>query len=205
MNDQSDVKHPVTTGSRLARYVRLMKPKSALSAVIGNFVLFQILWFAAVLGAAAGMAWPAPVALVALLGWTRISGGSVRADLRLVLIGLATGMVFEILLLASGLIRYELQWWSFWPPIWILCLWAGFAQSFLYSMAWMRNRLWLAAAFGAVGAMLSLYAGLRFGAAEALLGMVPLLVTYGIGWALLVPWLAWLATDAEQHSPQVQA
>ena len=182
-----------------------MKLKSPLSAIVGNFVLFQILWFAAVLGAAAGLVWPAPLALVALLGWTRITGGSLRADMRLVLIGVATGMVFEILLLASGLIRYQLQGWPLWPPVWILCLWAGFAQSFLYSLAWMRNRLWLAAAFGAVGAVLSLYAGLRFGAAEPLLGMVPLLTVYGIGWALLVPWLAWLAADAEQHNPQVQA
>jgi hypothetical protein len=182
-----------------------MKMISASSAIIGNFILFQLLWFAAVLGAAAGLHWPAPLALLALLCWTRLTGGSVRADLRLVLIGLATGMVFEVLLLASGLIRYQLQWWLYLPPLWILCLWAGFAQSFLYSMAWMRQRLWLASVFGGVGSVMSMYAGLRFGAAQPPQGTLPLLVAYGLGWSVLVPFLAWLADESRQQTVQVES
>ena len=182
-----------------------MKIQSPLSAVVGNFILFQILWFAAVVGAARGLGWPAPLALVALLAWTWVSGGNLRADLRLVVIGLATGVVFEVALLASGLIRYELQWLALFPPLWILCLWAGFAQSFLYSLAWMRRRWWLAAVFGGVGAVMSLYAGLRFGAAQPLQGTLPLLAVYGVGWALLVPWLAWLSDESRSGSPRVMA
>ena len=182
-----------------------MKLRSPLSATIGNFVLFQLLWFAAVLGAAAGWHWPAPLALAALLLWTHVTGGDLRADLRLVLLGLGTGVVFEILLLATGLIRYELQWWAALPPLWILCLWAGFAQSFLYSLAWMRGRWMVAAIFGGVGAAMSLYAGLRFGAAQPLHGELPLLLLYGVGWAVLVPWLAWLAADSADRQPQVPA
>lgn len=182
-----------------------MKLNSPASAVIGNFVLFQLLWFAAVLGAAASLSWPAPLALLALLGWTRLTGGSLRSDLRLVLIGLATGMVFEVLLLGSGLIHYQLQWWQYVPPVWILCLWAGFAQSFLYSMAWMRQRLWLASVFGGVGSVMSMYAGLQFGAAQPLQGNVPLLVAYGLGWSVLVPFLAWLADESRQQSLQVES
>jgi hypothetical protein len=178
---------------------------SATMTNIGNFVLFQLLWFGAVLGAAHGLVWPAPLALLALLGWTRFRGASVRADLRLVGLGLATGVAFELLLLASGLIRYRLQWWDVLPPLWILCLWAGFAQTFLYSMAWLRSRLWLAAIFGGLGSVMSLYAGLRFGAAEPLQGLLPLLLSYGIGWALLVPWLAWLAAERRDSIPQVPA
>ena len=182
-----------------------MKLKSPLSAIVGNFILFQLLWFAAVLGAAAGWHWPAPLALLALLAWTHVSGGDLRADLRLVLLGLATGVVFEILLLATGLIRYELQWWPALPPLWILCLWAGFAQSFLYSLAWMRGRWLVAAVFGGAGAVMSLFAGLRFGAAQPLQGELVLLILYGVGWAVLVPWLAWLAADSAERHPQVPA
>ncbi|MDF1630039.1 MAG: DUF2878 domain-containing protein [Alcanivoracaceae bacterium] len=182
-----------------------MKLNSPASAIIGNFILFQALWFAAVLGAAAGLHWPAPLALAALLGWTRLSGGCLRADLRLVLIGLATGMAFEVLLLSSGLIRYELQWWQHMPPLWILCLWAGFAQSFLYSMAWMRKRLVLASLFGGIGSVMSMYAGLRFGAAQPPVGTLPLLLAYGLGWSVLVPFLAWLADESRQQSVQVES
>jgi hypothetical protein len=172
---------------------------------LGNFALFQLLWFSAVLGAAHGVAWPAPLALVALLVWTRVRGANLRADLRLVGLGLATGVAFEVLLLAAGLIRYQLQWWSMLPPLWILCLWAGFSQTFLYSMAWLRTRLWLASLFGGVGSVMSLYAGLRFGAAEPGQGLLPLLLAYGVGWALLVPWLAWLAAERSEGSPGVAA
>ena len=203
--NQSGVKLPVTSVSQTGQYFVSMKLNSTTSAVVGNFILFQLLWFAAVLGAAAGQQWPAPLALLALLGWTQLTGGSVRADLRLVLIGLATGMVFEVLLLGGGLISYQLQWWQYVPPLWILCLWAGFAQSFLYSMAWMRQRLLVAAVFGGVGSVMSMYAGLRFGAAQPPLGTVPLLVAYGLGWSVLVPFLAWLADESRQQTVQVES
>ena len=182
-----------------------MKLKAPLSAVVGNFVLFQLLWFSAVLGAAAGWHWPAPLALLALLMWTHVCGGDLRADLRLVLLGLGTGLVFEVLLLATGLIRYQLQWWTALPPLWIVCLWSGFAQSFLYSLAWLRGRWPVAALLGGTGAVMSLFAGIRFGAAQPLQGEIPLLIFYGAAWAVLVPWLAWLAADSAGRHAQVQA
>ena len=52
---------------------------------------------------------------------------------------------------------------------------------------------------------MSLFAGLRFGAAQPLQGEIPLLVLYGVGWAVLVPWLAWLAADSADRHPQVPA
>jgi hypothetical protein len=104
-----------------------------------------------------------------------------------------TGLFFEGLMLAIGLIRYDLQSGQHLPPVWILCLWAGFAHSFLYSLAWLRQRIGLSVLLGAIGSTMSMYAGLRFGAAEPLLGVAPLLLFYGAGWSLLTPWLAWHA------------
>lgn len=178
-----------------------MKIHSTLAPVVGNVVLFQLLWFAAVLGAAAGLAWPAPLALVALLGWAWLCGSNLHADLRLLLIGVIGGVLFELLLLAAGLIRYQLQSWQYLPPVWIICLWAGFAHSFLYSLAWLRQHLALAMLLGAIGSATSMYAGLRFGAAEPLRGMAPLLIFYGAGWSLLTPWLAWQARWRVQPPP----
>jgi len=69
----------------------------------------------------------------------------------------------------------------------------------------MRGRWLVAAVFGGVGAVMSLFAGLRFGAAQPLQGEMALLAVYGAGWALLVPWLAWLAADSAERHPQVPA
>ncbi len=165
--------------------------------VIGNLVLFQALWFTTVLGAAAGEVRPALAVLVLLLAWGpltgSLTGSSAGRDLRLVCFGVALGAVVELLWVLPGLIEYRLQPVSWLPPPWILLLWAGLAVSFHYSLSWLQGRPGLAAVFGAVGGVCSMAAGIRFGAASAPLGMVPLLVVYGLVFSLLVPLLAWRA------------
>lgn len=164
-----------------------------MSRVVGNFVLFQLLWFAAVLGAAQGASWWALPVLIAMLAWTPITGASLLADLRLLIIGVAIGLVFEIAFIASGAIAYQAQWSNWAPPVWIIALWAGFAISFNHSMAWLCQRPGLACVFGGTGAVLSLLAGLRLGAAEALMPSWQVALIYGLSWAVLVPALGLLA------------
>ena len=164
-----------------------------MSRVVGNFVLFQVLWFAAVLGAAEGASWWALPVLIAMLAWTPLTGAAVLPDLRLVTIGLAVGIIFEICFIASGAIAYEAQWANWAPPLWILALWAGFAMSFNHSMAWMCQRPVIACVFGGIGAVLSLLAGMKLGAAQPLLPDWQVALIYGASWALLVPVLALIA------------
>lgn len=167
-----------------------------MSRVVGNFVLFQVLWFAAVLGAAQGDSWWALPVLFAMLAWTPMTGASLFADLRLVAIGLALGLMFEVCFIATGAIAYKAQWFQWAPPMWIMLLWAGFAMSFNHSMAWLTQRPLVAGIFGGFGAVLSLLAGVRLGAAEALLPDWQVALIYGFSWALLVPLLAWVARPA---------
>ncbi|PKM21546.1 MAG: DUF2878 domain-containing protein [Gammaproteobacteria bacterium HGW-Gammaproteobacteria-14] len=180
-----------------------MKKDMAKASIIGNFVIFQLLWLAAVLGAAEGFQWLGLGALVVLLAWSWFCRADMAADRRIIGYGLTLGIAFELLLIGSGLIRYELQWWAAMPPIWILCLWAGFAQTLNHSLAWLKNRLSLAAVFGAVGSVMSMYAGIRFGAAQAPEGLQPLLVVYALGWSMMVPALVWLA--GRSTSPATEA
>lgn len=167
-----------------------------MSRVIGNFILFQLLWFAAVLGAAQGASWWALPVLVAMLAWTPMTGAALMPDLRLVAIGIAIGIVFEICFIASGAIAYQAQWSNWAPPLWIIALWAGFAMSFNHSMAWMCRRPLVACVFGGIGAVLSLLAGMRLGAAEPLLPDWQVALIYGTSWALLVPLLALVARQS---------
>lgn len=171
--------------------IRDMKMPS--SAIVGNFVLFQVLWFAAILGAAGGALWPVMLALAALVIWALIHERKPRQEIRMLAAGLVIGAAAELVWLNTGLITYQLAWSAHFAPLWILALWAGFAVSFNYSMGWMRGRPLLAAAFGGFGSAGSVIAGVRFGAAEAPEGLLLLAICYGVVWSLIVPILAWWA------------
>ena len=161
--------------------------------IIGNFALFQLLWFAAIFGAAAGLLAPVLLVLLMLFVLGPLFERPLAPDLRMACAGLLVGLAVEPLWIGAGLIEYRLQFHALLPPVWILALWMGFALSFNYSLAWLQGRRLLAAVFGGVGSVLSVLAGVRFGAAEAPAGLLPLALAYGALWAILVPMLAQLA------------
>lgn len=171
----------------------MMRLKKIPPAMLGNAVLFQGLWFAAVLGAGQGVQWPALVLWLALLWLAVASGTSWRVEGRMALAGLAAGGLAESVWLSLGLIEYRLSWLPGWPPAWIMMLWMGFAMSLNHSLAWLQGRWRLAALCGAFGSVMSVLAGVRLGAASAPAGLWPLALCYGLVWALLVPALAWWA------------
>lgn len=159
----------------------------------GHFLLLQLIWPAAVLGAARGWAWLALPVLLAMPLWSLVRGLPVARDLRMLIVGLLVGIFFETLLLGTGVIDYRLMPGPGWVPAWILLLWAGFAINCNHCLAWLQGRWWLAALLGATGGPLSVLAGVSLGAATAPAGTVPLVLVYGLCWALLMPLLAWLA------------
>lgn len=157
----------------------------------GNFVLFHLLWGAAIFGAVAGTnLWAALT-----LGIMIVQGLTVtrrwRVDALLIASGTLVGVVFEILLLQTGAIEYALQEVSWFPPFWIIALWIGFAQSFNHSLNWLTKYYLFAALLGGIGSVASVFSGIHFGAAQTsnplLLGLV-----YAIGWGMLIPFFAWI-------------
>lgn len=163
---------------------------------IGNLVLFQLLWFSTVFGAAAGDLRAAAVVLVLYLAWGPLRGGSARADLLVAVFGTLLGLLVELFWILPGLIDYRLQPVGWLAPPWVLFLWVGLAVSFRYGLCWLQRRPVLASLFGASGGAVSMMAGLRMGAAEAPLGVIPLLTLYALSWAALAPLLARVAEMA---------
>lgn len=159
----------------------------------GHFLLLQLLWPAAVLGATRELLWPAVLVLLAMPIWTAARGLGVRLDLRLAISGLLVGIIFELFLIGGGLIHYSMQPGPGWPPLWILVLWAGFSLNLRHCMDWFRHHPWLACLFGFFGAPFSVVAGVSLGAATAPLGLIPLALAYGLGWALAMPLMSQLA------------
>lgn len=167
----------------------------------GHFILLELLWPAAVLGAAAGLTWPAALVLLAMLGWTAVRGLGLRQDLRLVVSGLVIGAVFELLLIGGGLIDYRLQPGPGWPPMWIFLLWAGFSLNLRHCMRWFQRHPLAGSLFGLLGAPFSVLAGVALGAATAPAGNMALALAYGLGWAITMPLLSWLTLRFEPDHP----
>ena len=165
-----------------------MKPK------LINFVLFQISWFACVLGAAAGSLLPGLLAVMALVLYQASRPKFIQRDLPLILVALGIGLFLDSLWIWTGIMRFSLPG----PvtglaPVWILLLWVAFPLTINHSMAWLRSNLPLAALFGAVGSPLSYLAGMRLGALSTPEGIWVMVIAAGISWALVIPLLCYLA------------
>jgi hypothetical protein len=175
----------------LATAWRFVRSKAGL---VVQFVVFQVAWFACVLGAAAGNRWVGPglVGAVVLIHVLRSArpGREAALVVAVVLIGLS----WECLLAAGDWIRYALPgpWPAPWPPAWILALWALFATLLVQPLGWMRGRPLVAAAFGAVGGPLSYVAAERMGACRFTDETMAILAL-AVGWGLIVPLLTALA------------
>ncbi len=156
---------------------------------ISNFILFQVGWFAAVLGAARGLFWlgPATILVVALI---HLSLAAERSRVALVLLVTAlVGILFDSTLVALQVfspVRDAMP--SPLSPLWMVALWVNFATTFTRSLAWLRNRYLLAGLFGALGGPAAYYGGAKLGAMTELPGSTGLFIL-AIAWGMAVPLL----------------
>ena len=163
------------------------------TAVIINFVLYEIAWFASVIGAANNMPWLGVQLIIAVLAWHFIQAKQAGLELTLLLIALLIGGLFDQMLLSTGLISYEAHGWSIHlVPAWILTMWAGFVTLLNISLRWMRGRLLLSVLFGAIGGPLAYAAAAGLGAVRLNDDLLSYL-TLSFGWAILTPLLLKLA------------
>jgi len=159
-----------------------------------NVVLFQAAWFAAVLGAAKGMLWLGPLAMLPTLAIHLALQENRPGEVKLLLSAGLLGFVFDSAFVAGGVFTplQHLLPRPFSPP-WMICLWLNFAATLNVSMAWLRGRYLLAVLFGAVGGPLAYYSGAKLGATEALPTTTGMLLL-AVGWGAMTPLLVRLAT-----------
>ena len=95
-----------------------------------NFILFQLAWFACVLGAAKAMPWAGVGVTFIILCWHFYRAKQAKAEITLMLAALFIGAVFDQSMLTLQLIEYQAHGWSSWlVPVWILALWLAFAST----------------------------------------------------------------------------
>ncbi|MDB5888817.1 MAG: hypothetical protein JWM03_1689 [Rhodocyclales bacterium] len=164
---------------------RLAAPGTA--RVVGNFVFFQIAWFACVLGAAHDMAWLGVLVIALVCAWHCTVSIRSKPELYLILTAMFVGAVWESALVSAGLLHYTYGTLvEGLAPAWIVAMWALLAITLNVSMRWLKNRWLLSAAMGAVAGPLSFLAGQRLGAAT-FTGGTHTIVALSAGWAALMP------------------
>ncbi len=165
-----------------------------------NFILFQVIWFACVMGAAAGFGWQGALVAFALLPLNLRWVPSVRSEVRL-WIGVAViGSAVETLVLQTGAFGYVSKlalWPAALPPLWIVALWVAFASLLRLSLAWLAGKPRLAALLGAIGGPLSIASGARLGAVDIHDGWLAYSLI-ALEWAVLTPLLMSMAHPASQ-------
>jgi hypothetical protein len=154
-----------------------------------SFVLFQICWFASVLGAAHGYPsmGPGVVALSSLQVLLRAQPGQ---ELKFAALALVLGIACDALLMSLHAVAFPLH--EHLPPLWMAGLWANLAFTFSGCLGWLRGKFVLGALFGALGGPLCYVGGARMGALVLDTSNVSALIAIAVVWASAIPLLLWI-------------
>ena len=145
--------------------------------VIVNGVLFQLGWFACVLGGN-DVAIAATSAIIAFhvifIGYPR--------EWILILLVASVGVIVDSLIVQAGVIDYR---YGEHLPTWMACIWLLFASTVCHSLRFFSRSVLGAAATGLLLVPVSYYAGVRFGA--AFIPAYSSLLVIGVSWAVMLP------------------
>lgn len=157
--------------------------------LVSNFVLFQLCWFACVLGAAYQQPWLAFGLVVVVVGWQSWCATLPKQALLLILVVTVAGGALDQVMLNHRWVLYQAHGWSDRiVPIWILGLWMSFASTLNVSLRWIRPYPMTALLFGAIGGPLAYWAAQKLGAV-VLPRMSVSVLTLGIGWGAMMLFL----------------
>ncbi len=159
-----------------------------------NVVGLKIGWLACVLGGANAMPYLGVAAVAAIVGIHLFFSDDRKAEIKLIAIVAAIGLAWDSALTSAGLMVYPSGTVvSGLAPYWIIAMWVLFATALNVALAWLKGRPLVAAVFGGIGGVMAFYGGYKLGGVD--IPNLPLgLAAQGLGWAVIMPVLAWLAT-----------
>ena len=158
-----------------------------MTPVLINFVVFQVGWFACVLGGAYQFPWFGTVLVGIIITFHLLRANQPRAELYLILFAIAIGSVWDSFLVYQGWLVYSSGTLiANTAPHWILALWGVFATTLNVSLRWLKGR-WLIAIFsGAIAGPLAYYGGAKLGGV-VFTDQLTALTALSLGWAILMP------------------
>jgi hypothetical protein len=157
---------------------------------LANFVMFQVGWFACVMGAARGETLLGCGIMLVLVATHVMMSPDRRSEGVFIAIAAVIGLMVDCVIAAAGLVTLGGQ-----PGVhpelvlWLLALWAGFAMTFNWSMSWLRGRPLAAGVVSAVAGPLAYLGGERLGAVRLSEPAWPSLLALAVEYGVLVPLL----------------
>jgi hypothetical protein len=163
-----------------------------MTSKIINFLLFQLIWFVCILGAAINETHAALALSMLLISLHFYLNKNKKNELKILLTASIIGFLFDGVLLKTGLVTYANPGWSYsLTPLWIVVLWMGFAITLNSSLNWLKTKLNLSVLFGAIGGPLAYIAGEKLGAVTL---MTPnTIIAISIGWSIITPLLIYIS------------
>lgn len=160
-----------------------------MSPALRDGLVFQLGWFCCVAGGNRGALFAAVVLVPLQATWP---GQRSISEWRMLLLFAAVGLAMDLGWQALGVLAFKGQLlWS--TPGWLVVLWLMFAGTLFRSLAFLQDRLVLAAVLGALSGPLSYMAGIRLGAAQSGHPDSVIALAMAPAWAILLPLFACLA------------
>lgn len=173
------------------------------SLIISNFVVFQLGWFACVLGGANQLPLIGSLVAAAIIIIHIMRAHEPVKEIKLLAAALAIGLLFESLLTLNGLSVYTSGVLAAgFAPYWMVLMWGLFATTLNVSMRWITalHLAWVSA-LGTFLAPLSYLAGERLGAIQ-FSDTTTALIWIAIGWGILFPLLVLVARRNNGYAEQ---
>ena len=168
---------------------------------LGNFVLFQLGWFACVWGAASGHPDLGPIVVLAILALHFGLLREKRGEAQTILAVGVLGSLVECGMLAARVYRPAVApLWGWVCPLFLVALWFLFAFALNGCLRWLQGRLGLAALFGLVGGPLSYGAGERLGAIRFNDDRLYAAAAMGLVWGAMTPLVLWIARALKERA-----
>ena len=159
-----------------------------------SFVLFNGIWFSAVVGRNDYLWLTIALVLVQVVYSQRIG----KVHWTLVARLFAVGLLLEAISISLGVIDFV----GGYFPLWLALLWLGFAAMAPVALDWLAKKTWLALLAGAVSGPITYITGVEFGAA-AIESTVITVVTYAIVWSLMMGYFVYLMTSKINERKEV--
>ena len=159
-----------------------------------NFVLYQVGWFACVLGAAFARPWFG-IAIALILVAAHIWLATDRlSQLKILSAAIGIGLIVDSVLLALGVYSFPHGILVAWlPPLWMSVLWMQFATTFRYCLHWLSGHYAVCALLGLIGAPLAFLGGERIGAVSFNAPRTENLLILAVLWCVAIPVLIYIS------------
>lgn len=157
-----------------------------------TFVGAQLCWWGCVLGAGTPYAVVAVAFTVAWVALHLARSSQRRAELRLVLLATALGVVVDSALVGVGVMHFPeaVRLGPLPTPLWMVALWTGFATMLLSTLRPVVSSWPAAFLFGLVGGPVSYLGGARLGPLAISPPVPTSLVVIGVAWGIAMLLLA---------------